>query len=86
MVLGPAAATFATAKNAAYVGKIVSEAADAASRGGVLTSQLLTQLQQEVASRTIYEFGGSKVAYDEDTFAPSPIYSNINNVVVSTSI
>lgn len=77
MVLLPhATARLATAKNAAYVGKAITEAINAAKNNEVATSELLTQLSEEVASHTVYSYG-SKQHYANDKFAPSPIYSKL---------
>jgi hypothetical protein len=76
MVLPHATAALATAKNAAYVGKAITEAINAAKNNDVATSELLTQLSEEVASRTVYSYG-TKEHYADDKFAPSPIYSKL---------
>lgn len=76
MILPHSAAALATAKNAAYVGKAITEAIDAAKNNDVETSKLLTQLSEEVASRTLYSYG-KKEHYADSKFAPSPIYSKL---------
>ena len=76
MVLPHASAALSTAKNAAYVGKAVTEAIQAAKSNDVETSMLLGELRKQVSERTLYSYG--KVEhYTDAKFAPSPLYTKL---------
>ena len=78
MVLPSVSGAIATAKNAAYVGKAITDAINAAkgTSDGVQTSELLTRIREDVASRTVYSYG-EKEHYADIKYAPSPIFSKL---------
>lgn len=76
MVIEHIVTTAGTAKSAAYVATVVADAAEATTntKSTVYTSALLTIMQEKLAARTVYAYGGIE-DYTDTKFAPSPVLS-----------
>lgn len=69
-------AAAATSKNSAYIAKTVTDAIASARDGPIQTSELLTQMQEEMSVRTLYAYGRVE-HYMDIKFAPSPICAKL---------